>query len=129
MALDVGDQRIGVAVASLASRLPQPHGVVLRSATTLRELQDIINREQVERVVVGLPRGLQGQDTAQTTKTRDFAKELADQLAVPIEFQDEALSSQRAETVLARHPSHKKGEVDALAASYILDDFLLEYAG
>ena len=76
-------------------------------------------------LVVGLPRGLDGQETAQTQTVRDFAAQLREHVAVPMFWQDEALTSQKAEDELSlRKKPFAKGDVDALAATYILDDFL-----
>lgn len=83
-------------------------------------------REQLATVlVVGLPRSLEGNDTAQTAETRAFARRLENTLELPVYLQDEALTSQKAEEELrARGVPYNKAEVDALAATYILSDFL-----
>jgi putative Holliday junction resolvase len=125
LGLDVGDKRIGVAVASLASRLPRPLATLTRDDTFFPALQGIIEAESAEALVVGLPRGLNGQHTAQTQAIEAFKAELSQHCALPIHFQDEAVTSKHAEAELkARGKPYERGDIDALAATYILEDFL-----
>jgi putative Holliday junction resolvase len=128
LALDVGEKRVGVALASLAARLPRPLTTLPRDATLLTALEEIMRTEGVSAVVVGLPRNLQGDSTDQTRATEVFITELRNFTDRPIYTQDEALTSQKAETELqARGKAYDKGDIDALAATYILEDFLLSH--
>lgn len=125
IALDVGDRRVGVAVASLAARLPRPLTTLLRDDNFFPKLSNIIAEESIAALVIGFPRGLQGQHTAQTRAIEDFSAELRQQVSVPLYMQDEALTSRQAETELnARGKPYIRGDIDALAATYILEDFL-----
>lgn len=129
VALDVGERRIGVAVASLAARLPRPWGVIEQTADTLEHLHDLLRREQATALVVGLPRGLNGQETNQTAHVRSFINRLQSALQIPVYWMDEALTSHQAETELTlRKKPYSKGDIDALAACYILNDFLATHA-
>ena len=128
LALDVGARRVGVAVASLAARLPRPVITLERDDTFWLALQNIAEVEAVGAIIVGFPRGMQGQHTAQTTAIEDFTAELRQHFALPIIMQDEALTSKHAEEELqARGQPYDKGAIDALAATYILEDFLTEH--
>ena len=131
LALDVGDRRIGVAIARLASRLPQPWGALDRQTDFIAELTKLIDEHQVQALVVGLPRGLEGQATAQTKTVEDFVEaELKPRFKLEIHYQDEALTSQLAEDELNKKGEpYTKGQVDALAATYILTDFMNENVG
>jgi len=127
--LDVGDKRIGVATASLIARLPQPHSVINRSDQTINDINELAIKLQATAIVIGLPRGLDGQDTDQTSRVRNFTRQLSKACNLPIHFQDEALTSKKAEQELNhRKVSYNKDAVDALAATYILSDFLEEHA-
>lgn len=129
LALDVGAKRIGVAVASLAARLPRPLITLEQDDTLFPALQNIVEVEGVRALIVGLPRGLQGQHTAQTKTIEAFAQGLREHFPLPIHFQDEALTSKHAEAELrARGRPYDKGDIDALAATYILEDWLQEHA-
>lgn len=125
LALDVGAKRIGVAIASLIARLPRPLITLENNETFLPALQDIIEVENVAAIVVGFPRGMQGQHTAQTKEIEDFTQQLREQFAMPIRFQDESVTSKQAEKELqSRGGGYERGDIDALAATYILEDFL-----
>jgi putative Holliday junction resolvase len=128
LALDVGAKRIGVAAASLQARLPHPLITLQWNDDFWAALQSIAEVEGAQTLVVGFPRGLQGQHTAQTAAIEQFVQELKQHFALPIHLQDEALTSKHAEAELrARGRQYDKGDVDALAASYILEDWLAEH--
>lgn len=125
LALDVGSKRIGVAIASLIARLPRPLITLENNETFETALRDIIEAENIGAIVVGFPRGLQGQHTDQTKAIEDFTQQLRSQFDMPIRFQDEAVTSRQAEEELqARGGRYERGDIDALAATYILEDFL-----
>lgn len=128
IALDVGEKRVGVAIASTVARLPRPLVTLERGTDFFDELSRIISHEDVSELVVGLPRGMDGQATSQTESTERFVAELKDKIHLPTHLQDEALTSKQAETELqSRGGAYKKGDIDALAATYILEDFLASY--
>lgn len=128
LALDVGGARIGVAVASSIARIAHPLTTLEMSPDIVEQLRTIIDQEGIGTIVVGLPRNLSGQETAQTASVQEFAKQL-EPLSLPLHFQDEAVTSAQAEAELqARGKPYAKGDIDALAATYILDDFLQTYS-
>lgn len=130
LALDVGERRIGVAIASRIAKLPRPLTTLQNSPSVWEDIRTIVKNEQADIIVVGLPRGLSGNDTKQTLEVRDFASKLADETGIPVELQDEALTSHQAEAELvSRKRGFDKGMVDALAATYILEDYLLSMRG
>ncbi len=127
LALDVGDKRIGVALASAIAKLPSPLTTISNDANCLDEIKEIIDREEVGVLVIGLPRNLSGQDTSQTKTVQEFGDKLAKHTGLSVRWQDEALTSKQAESELkARAVSYNKEHIDALAATYILSDYLSE---
>ncbi len=127
LALDVGNKRIGVALASSVARLPNPLTTVANDDNCLEAIQQIIDQESVGVLVVGLPRNLSGQATEQTKIAQEFGEKLSQHTGLKIHWQDEALTSKQAESELHRRGlSYNKEHVDALAATYILSDFLSE---
>ena len=125
LGLDVGAKRVGVSIASLAARLPRPLTTLNWDDYFYEDLNKIIVREAVSALVIGLPRGLEGQQTTQTYAIHTFTEELREHIELPIHMQDEALTSRQAKEELeARGKSYKKADIDALAATYILQDFL-----
>lgn len=125
LGLDVGEKRIGLALARGDVRISHPLTTLVNDADVEAELKQIIAREQITRLVVGLPRNLSGQSTAQTTIAEAFADSLGKTTGLPVILQDEALTSVKAEDELrSRGKPYDKGDVDALAATYILQDYL-----
>lgn len=123
MALDVGDKRIGVALAHKIARLSHPFLTLPHTETILADIQALIVREQVGAVVVGLPRGMDGGYTEQTRSAEAFKNELEKAVTVPVYLADETLTSVQAEAEL-KGKNHTKSDIDALAACYILDSFM-----
>lgn len=126
LALDVGAKRIGVAIASSAARLPRPLTTLDAEAEGLFEtLKQLAQEHQAASLVVGLPRGLSGQQTAQTAVAKEFAQQAGEYTGLPIYLQDEAVTSRQAEAELEqRGKPYTRGDIDALAATYILEDWL-----
>lgn len=127
LAMDVGEKRVGLAIANSVARLPQAMQTVERGSSFWDDIKNLVARENVQQIVVGLPRNLEGKDTGQTARIRDFVESLKQQLSLPVAFQDEALTSWQAEEELAGNSKpYAKGQVDALSAVYILEDYLTE---
>ena len=127
LALDVGTVRIGVAIASSIAKLARPETTLPNDEFFTDRLLQIIDNESVGKLVIGLPRGLNGQETEQTQLVREFVERIKLAVSVPVFLQDEALTSSKAKQELfARGKPYQKGEVDALAATYILEDYLKE---
>lgn len=130
LALDVGEVRIGVAANPQGVSMAQPRGFIVNDEKVVKAIQTHIDKEHSEILVVGLPRGMQGQETDQTMYVRDFVESLKPKINLPIVLQDEALTSVKAEQELdARGKPYERGDIDALAASYILDDYLVGVNG
>jgi putative holliday junction resolvase len=122
LSLDVGERRVGVAIASVIAKLPRPLTTLDNTDVIWAQIDALASEHDVETIVVGLPRNLSGDDTAQTLYVRTFAEKLAKYTVV---LQDEALTSQKAEKELnSRGKPFAKGDIDALAATYILEDYL-----
>ncbi|MGD0284429.1 MAG: Holliday junction resolvase RuvX [Candidatus Saccharimonadales bacterium] len=125
LALDIGTQRIGVAIGQSSNRLPRPLTVLQNTDTIIEQINQLIQLHKASGLVIGVPRGLDGQTTNQTRYTEDFIKSLTGRIVIPVYKQDEAVTSKQAEAELvARGKPYSKADIDALAATYILDDFL-----
>jgi putative Holliday junction resolvase len=125
LALDVGGVRIGVALADAQLKFANPLITLINNEAVWDEIAAIVQANDVQTIVVGLPRGLEGQETAQTSICRDFAKTLSERLKIAVELQDEAATSVKAEAELqSRGKPYQKSDIDALAATYILEDYL-----
>ena len=76
-----------------------PFGVVKNQESGIRnqELADLIKNERINKVIIGLPLGMKGEENANTKRVREFGEELRAQIACPVEFFDERFSSQAAD--------------------------------
>jgi putative holliday junction resolvase len=119
LAVDVGSARVGVARGSSAARIAQPLTTIAADQAVER-LKALVAENQVSGIVVGLPRSLEGKDTAQTESVRDWTDQAKAQIKLPFYWQDEALTTKLAESQV----SSKNNQADAIAASIILQDFL-----
>lgn len=129
-ALDVGDKRIGVAQANRISLLPQPCAVIANDDSVASNLNALLTKHKAQGLVIGLPRSLAGEDTQQTRVVRSFVKAIQPSLSVPVFYQDEAGTTEKAKQELRQRPrktgSAPRYSVDSLAATYILEDFIQE---
>jgi putative Holliday junction resolvase len=128
LSLDVGERRIGVARAHLSVLLPQPLTTLEVPERFIEDILALCQSERAAAVVVGRPRGLNGQETEQTRHVAQFGSRLESQLQIPVYWTDEAVTSAQAEAELrGRGKPYQKGDIDALAATYILEDFIREH--
>jgi putative pre-16S rRNA nuclease len=120
LALDYGSARTGVAVSDPTGTLARPLEVVENASAPagLRHLADLVEREGVERIVVGLPVTLRGERGAQAEETEAFMSALRGITEVPIESFDERFTTKLAES----HPS--EAPPDAVAAAHLLSTYL-----
>lgn len=127
VALDVGERRIGVAVARSDVRIATPLTTFNNGDDIFEQIVSLVEEQHAVSIVVGLPLGMDGQETVQTHAIQEFVGQLRGYVKLPLYWQDEALTSHKAEEELtSRGKPFAKGEVDALAATYILEDFLRE---
>ncbi|MBP5512283.1 endolytic transglycosylase MltG [Candidatus Saccharibacteria bacterium] len=124
--LDVGTKRIGVAKADSQTKIAIPDGFVNVNGQEFAEIARIARMYSTSTFIIGLPRNNSGEETKQSLYARNFARQLA--MSIPdarIYFEDESLTSVEAERRLKeRKKNFQKGEIDAEAASIILQDFL-----
>ena len=126
LALDVGSRRIGLAMADSQVNISVPFGWLENSENIVPALTELVLRHDIDTIVVGYPRNQSGEPTKQTEFVEEFVKQFEDiELDTEIVFQDESLTSVQAEQRLG-NKIKDKGEIDAEAASIILQDFLEE---
>lgn len=129
LAIDFGLKRIGLAMSDPQGRMALPYATLVKkdNARLLAQLQDILDQEGVQRLVVGLPLGLNGEETLSTRQAQNFAHRLGKAASLPVYLQDETLSSSEAAHRL--HESGLRGRrqkavLDQMAAVVILESFL-----
>ncbi len=129
LALDVGDRRIGVAISDPSQVLARSLKVIQRGSRQedFAAVARLVEEHEVERVVVGYPRSLDGTAGEQADKVERYAVGLAESLAVPVLLWDERFSTVSAERLLREvglRGQKKQERVDAVAAAVILQDYL-----
>lgn len=129
LGIDFGDRRIGLALSDELGLTAQPAGVIPTQADGghLQALARLCRERGVERVVVGLPRNMDGSLGERARLTLGFVEALREVLEVPVETWDERLTTRRAERSLwARGLTHKrrKARRDTVAAQLILQGYL-----
>ncbi len=125
LGLDVGERRIGVAIGDTIGRLASPLTTLEVDGLELVRLQRLMLENEVSDIVVGLPRNMSGEETKQTESIRQFVVRRMNGFAQSVHFQDESLTSVKAEQELTnRKKPFARGDIDALAATYILDDYM-----
>ncbi len=124
--LDVGEKRIGVAKADTDTRIAIPVGFINVDGTEWEQITRLLRVNNTDLIILGLPRSNDGNETAQSAYVRNFAQILVQKLPkIKIKFQDESLTSVLAEERLKkRRKNYEKGDIDAEAASIILQDFI-----
>ncbi|RYC73664.1 Holliday junction resolvase RuvX [Candidatus Nanosynsacchari sp. TM7_ANC_38.39_G1_1] len=124
LALDVGERRIGLAMADSQVKIAIPFGWLENDERVIVRITELVLQHDIKTIVVGYPRNQSGEPTQQTEFVESFVERLADiELDTDIVFQDESLTSVQAEQRLAGRIKDK-GEIDAEAASIILQDYL-----
>ena len=129
LGIDFGLKRVGLALTDPAGTMAFPHRTLVRTTRKqfFEDLLGVIETEKVEGVVLGLPLGLDGQETDTTRQVINFKNSLARRTPLPIFMVNEALSSFEAEQALSRVGMKKKKQkpvLDQVAAVIILESFL-----
>ncbi|GAB3864971.1 Holliday junction resolvase RuvX [Nocardioides maradonensis] len=127
LGVDPGEARIGVARSDPSGTLATPVETVRRGKGDLRRLVRLVADEGAIEVLVGLPRSLNGRETASTEKARDLAVRLAARIApVPVRLVDERLTTVSAEAMLRdqRKGADRRAVIDQAAAMVILQHAL-----
>ena len=129
LAIDYGDIRVGLALSDLTCTIAQPFKTLNYDDMDhlIDQLSEIITEKQVNKVVVGIPYNMKGDDTQQTTKVREFVSILEQKLGYEIIFVDERLTSSEAEKFMHQmdiKTGFNKDKIDKIAASIILQEYI-----
>ena len=127
LGLDIGDKTIGLAISDPMFMIASPVKTLMRSkkfSPTINEMRDIIAKEEVGGLLVGLPVSMDGTEGPRCQKTRDLTTEITQQLDIPAAFWDKRLSTSAIELFLVTETemTGKRGKevFDKMAAGYIL---------
>ena len=129
MGIDYGDRRIGVAVTDLLGITAQGVATVQnRGAEKVKiEFEKLLKEYNPEKIVLGLPKNMDGTEGPRAQLCREFAAVLEEQIGLPVHLWDERRTTVEAHYILSEHNYHgnkRKNTVDAVAASLILEGYL-----
>jgi len=130
LAIDFGDRRIGLAVSDFDKQIAFPRDTIQFKSEkeALAILRDFCEKEQIVKVILGLPVQMDGTVGERFIKTHEFGGHLKDAIdPVPVEFFDERLTTRRATQMLHEQgiqAKHHKKSIDMVSAQVILDAYL-----
>jgi putative Holliday junction resolvase len=138
LGIDLGERRIGVAVGDPARRVASPLTTISRAKTVAADavvISRLAAEQRVSTLVVGLPLDMDGGESLQAVRTREWAEAVAVATGLPLRYRDERLTSERAERRIggaargrsggppgAAQRNAYRGRVDREAAALILQD-------
>ena len=132
LSIDFGEVRVGLALSDLTCTIAKPYKTINYNDMDhlLFQLSDIIEENDVNQLVVGIPYNMKGEDTKQTKIVRNFVSVLKEKLDFNVDLVDERLTSSEAEKYMHQMDikvGHNKDKVDKIAASIILQEYLENY--
>jgi putative holliday junction resolvase len=127
LALDYGTKNIGLAISDNDGKVALPyHTITLKSSSAenmkmlLEDIKKLVETEEIERIVLGMPYTSSGDKTKLGDKIFEFSKKLEDFTATPVDVEDERLTSKLAEQL----PNKNSRNIHELSAQILLQDFL-----
>lgn len=129
LALDIGETRIGIAVSSRDGKMAMPVKVLPAAEVTgmAKTFRYLVEDYEPDILVSGRPLTMAGEPGPQAERVAAVAQKIADELDLPLEFEDERLSSQEAKRILREQGLNEKqmrGKIDMIAASLFLQTWL-----
>jgi putative Holliday junction resolvase len=124
LAVDFGEKRIGLATGDTTGALATPRRTISRSSdeAAVHEIGRFCREEEIETLLVGIPRSPEGGESAIAPRIRSFAEKLARAALLPLLFHEETLTSDEAARRLSGRRS--RAGIDAEAAAVLLEDWL-----
>ena len=132
LGIDLGKARVGVAVSDELAMLAHPVETIAATSDVVARIAEIVTAKEVERVVVGLPRHMNGEMGAGANEALAFAKKLQSRVRCEVVTWDERLTTVAATRALqesGRKARNSRSVVDQVAAQIILQSYLDASAG
>ena len=129
MGIDYGDARTGIAISDLLCSIVGSTTVIhsRNQDKTLEQIKKLIEENQVSRIVMGLPKNMDGTEGPRAELCRVFAQRVEEVTGLPVALWDERRTTVEAHNILSAHNYHgqkRKNTVDAVAAALILEGYL-----
>ena len=133
LAIDPGSHRLGLALSDPSATVALPLRVLVRRSEPedLKELASIVRENEVELVLVGLPRMMDGSIDVAARGAQVFGAKVYTATGVPVEYWDERLTTVAAERFLieqGKRRAQRRQDVDKVAATLLLQGYL-DYRG
>ncbi len=126
LGIDYGTKRIGLAISDETHTLAREYAIwpaVEVDDEFWKKLAELIEAEDIEKIVLGMPLNMSGESTQKSEEVQKFNQVLQEQVSVPVELVDERLSSVMAEN-LSGQMSGQHHQIDSLAAQIFLQNYL-----
>ena len=132
LGIDYGERRVGLALSDPTATIASPLPTMKRrkgKRPPVAPVARLADEHGVSEIVIGLPLTLEGDDSAWTAEVREYGDSLGERTGLPVAFQDERMTSVRAERAvrslgLSKEKREEKERVDAAAAVLILQAYL-----
>ena len=128
---DVGERRIGIAVSDMLGITAQPVETYHRTGNLEKDyeyLVSIIKEQEAVKLVVGLPKNMNNTEGPRVEVSKSYGDKIADLFGIPVDYQDERLTTVQAERMLVEQADVSRGKrkkvIDKLAAQLILQNYL-----
>jgi putative holliday junction resolvase len=130
LAIDYGRRRIGLAISDQSGVIAQPLDTMKRKnrRADLQRLRDLARKNEVGAIVVGYPVQMSGKSGQMAEEAARFAARIGEALKLPVELQDERLTSWEAEQMAGELGFANKADLDSLSAAIMLREYLNEPA-
>jgi putative Holliday junction resolvase len=134
LGIDHGTKRMGIALSDELQMIAQPLEFIPAEpfADFLKRLKEILRDKQVEQIVIGIPRNMDGSYGPAAMKVQEFVAVLKETIAIPIKMWDERLTSAQANRYLIQadvRRDKRKEKVDKTAAAILLQSYLDSFSG
>ncbi len=129
LGLDHGTKRVGVAVSDEMHMIALPLEYIAPEpfADFLKRLKEILREKEIELILIGMPRNMDGSYGPAALKVQEFAAALKDAIAIPLKLWDERLTTTQAQKFLIQggmRRDKRKEKVDQTAAAILLQSYL-----
>ena len=130
LGLDYGSKTVGVAISDLSGTVVREMEIIRRDSEkrlrrTCARIEEIVSKEEVDMIVIGLPLNMDGSAGERAEKAKLFGEMVSRRTGLPVRFQDERLTTEEADEIMNRENiRNREAHVDSIAAAVILGDFL-----
>lgn len=129
LSIDLGEKRIGLAISDPTLTIAQPLKTIpFKNINILVEdLENTIEKHDVEMIIVGFPLTMKGKFSEKTTEVKNIFEKLKSKISIPMELYDERLTTLLAHNTmhqLNRKPSKERDKIDQIAAMHLLQNYL-----